>query len=218
MSMRLGTSRTFSSFENVLRLRGASVSGKASPPAGLSRGKRGTIRTNGATTNPIRDGRFLANAASANSAAFGGNFSSPAAACLRPTIPATWPRSSRDAPGDRDGSAVPALPRKRRTGSASRSTRGGQEGRPRRVAVASSPPIAARRRRGHRTRTSEARSFRPVPPEAVSRCSTERLWTSTIPLCDRRKTNEGGDGHAEVPAQRRRRGSCRPRDRRGCSG
>src|SRR4249919_2088564 len=50
MSMRLGTSRTFSSFENVLRLRGAVVlAGKASPPAGLVGELRSVVPDQGAT-------------------------------------------------------------------------------------------------------------------------------------------------------------------------
>src|SRR6476619_4236825 len=76
MSMRLGTSRTFSSFENVLRLRGAVVlAGKASPPAGLVGELRSVVPDQGATPKgsrgepcPQRTG---------GRAAGGANFSSP---------------------------------------------------------------------------------------------------------------------------------------------
>src|SRR5947208_3047314 len=57
MSMRLGTSRTFSSFENVLRLRGAVVlAGKASPPAGLVGELRSVVPDQGATPKVSRGG------------------------------------------------------------------------------------------------------------------------------------------------------------------
>src|SRR3954467_13038135 len=59
MSIRLGTSSTFSSLEKVLRTRGEVVSGKAKPPGRARRGNQaGRIRTKGATENPIR-GRLL---------------------------------------------------------------------------------------------------------------------------------------------------------------
>src|SRR6476646_5172194 len=55
MSIRLGTSSTFSSLEKVLRTRGEVVSGKAKPPGRARRGNQaGRIRTKGATENPIR--------------------------------------------------------------------------------------------------------------------------------------------------------------------
>src|SRR6185295_19858335 len=57
MSMRLGTSRTFSSFENVLRLRGAVVlAGKASPPAGLVGELRSVVPDQGATVKVSSEG------------------------------------------------------------------------------------------------------------------------------------------------------------------
>src|ERR671936_383730 len=57
MSMRLGTSRTFSSFENVLRLRGAVVlAGKASPPAGLVGELRSVVPDQGATPKVSSEG------------------------------------------------------------------------------------------------------------------------------------------------------------------
>src|SRR5438105_3401594 len=55
MSIRLGTSRTFSSLEKVLRTRGEVVSGNAKPPGRARRGNQaGRIRTKGATENPSR--------------------------------------------------------------------------------------------------------------------------------------------------------------------
>ena len=56
MSIRLGTSRIFSSLENVLRTRGEVVSGKANASRGAYEGRYGWawFRTNGATEKPIR--------------------------------------------------------------------------------------------------------------------------------------------------------------------
>src|SRR6516164_8134509 len=55
MSIRLGTSRTFSSLEKDLRTRGEVVSGNAKPPGRARRGNQaGRIRTKGATDNPSR--------------------------------------------------------------------------------------------------------------------------------------------------------------------
>src|ERR671917_136714 len=59
MSMRLGTSRTRSSLENVLRLLGAVISGKAALLPRGTKGEKedGSLRTNGgATGNPISEG------------------------------------------------------------------------------------------------------------------------------------------------------------------
>src|SRR6059058_3039853 len=65
MSIRLGTSRTFSSFEKDLRTRGEVVSGNAKPPGRARRGNQaGRIRTKGATENPI-SGRLFTQTGSA---------------------------------------------------------------------------------------------------------------------------------------------------------
>src|ERR671939_55339 len=56
MSIRLGTSSTFSSLEKDLRTRGEVVSGNAKPPGRARRGiQAGRIRTKGATENPSRE-------------------------------------------------------------------------------------------------------------------------------------------------------------------
>src|SRR5918912_170555 len=93
MSMRLGTSRTFSSFENVLRLRGAVVlAGKASPPAGLVGELRSVVPDQGATSkvssqapSPQRTG---------GRAARGAMFSSPLQRYLGSLYPDRPPRQA----------------------------------------------------------------------------------------------------------------------------
>src|SRR6185503_16650928 len=61
MSIRLGTSRTFSSLENVLRTRGGVVSGNAKPPAGLEREIRRSDPDQGRNREPYQGARFHAN-------------------------------------------------------------------------------------------------------------------------------------------------------------
>src|SRR3954462_4087637 len=80
MSIRVGTSRTFSSLENVLRTRGEVVSGNAKPPAGLEReirrvgsGPRAQPRTLSGCPIPRKQGQSAPPAGWASAAGYLGS-------------------------------------------------------------------------------------------------------------------------------------------------
>src|SRR6476620_10146564 len=132
MSMRLGTSRTFSSFENVLRLRGAVVlAGKASPPAGLVGELRSVVPDQGATPKVSSEGPCPQR--TGERAACGPNFPSRSGAisghytAIDPQVKPTACRTSRGLGG---GSTALGGRSRRRPGDVQRMMARGQVPRP----------------------------------------------------------------------------------------